>query len=68
MITTAGRFFAVVVMLAAGAFVVALGIAGGISNRLTVREILLGFAAIVVGLVAALWLRWDRKQHPRGQS
>ena len=66
MITVNGRFFAVVVLLASGAFLVALGIAGGISNRVTGREVLLGLIAISVAAVAALWLRRDQRQ--RGRS
>jgi hypothetical protein len=62
MTTTTGRFFAVVIMLAAGAFLVALGIAGAVSNRVTLREVLLGCAAILVAAVAALWLRRDKRQ------
>jgi hypothetical protein len=62
---TVGRFFAVVALLAAGSFLAALGIVGGISNRLTGREVLAGVIAIAVGAVAALWLRRDKRERGR---
>ena len=66
--TTTGRFFAVVALLAAGSLIAAVCVIGGTSNRFTLHDVLVLVVAVVVGLVAALWLYRDRKQHPGGQS
>ena len=66
--TTPGRFVAVAFLLASGAVAGTVLIAGGISNRFTLRDVLVLLAALAVAVVAVLWLRRDRKQHPRGQS
>jgi hypothetical protein len=63
--TTAGRFFAVIALMAAGAFLVALGIVSGVSNRITVHDVIAGGVAAAVAVVAALWLYRDRRQHGR---
>ena len=56
----AGRVAAIFFALLAGASLVALGIAGAVSNRLTPREVVAGAVAIVVGAVAAFWLRREK--------
>lgn len=62
MTTTTGRFFAVVALLVAGALIAAVLIAGGISNRLTLRDVLILAIAVLVAVVAALWLYRDKRQ------
>jgi membrane protein DedA with SNARE-associated domain len=63
--TTPGRFVAVAFLLAAGAVAGTVLVAGGISNRFTLRDVLVLLAAIAVAVVAALWLYRDRRQHGR---
>jgi hypothetical protein len=65
--TTTGRFFAVIALLASGAVIATVLVAGGISNRFTLRDVLVLLAAIAVALVAALWLYRHPRQHG-GQS
>ena len=60
--TTPGRFVAVAFLLASGAVAGTVLITGGISNRFTLRDVLVLLAAIAVALVAALWLRRDKRQ------
>ena len=60
MITVNGRLVARVVMALAGAALVALGIISGAADRVTGHEVLAGLVALLVGAVAALWLRRDR--------
>lgn len=60
--TIDGRFFAVAAMLLAGAVSAAILIAGGISNRLTLRDVLILVCAVLVAAVAALWLYRDKRQ------
>ena len=61
-----GRFVAVAFLLAAGAAAGTVLVAGGISDLFTLRDVLVLAAAIAVAVVAALWLRRDKRQ--RGQS
>ena len=64
----AGHLAALAVAVAAAASLVALGVVGAVRNHLTPREIAGGCAAILVGAVAALWLRRESRQHGgRGQ-
>jgi hypothetical protein len=59
-----GRFFAILVMGLAGvAFLVLAGFSYH-ANRITVRDVISGAVALVIGAIAALWL-W---RHPGGQS
>lgn len=60
MITVTARLVAIAFALLAGAGIVALGVFGAVRNGLTPREVALGCIAIVVGAVAALWLRMDK--------
>jgi membrane protein DedA with SNARE-associated domain len=65
--TTPGRFVAVAFLLAAGAVGGTVLVTGGISNRFTLRDVLVLAAAVLVAAIAALWLYRDRRQHG-GQS
>ena len=60
MIEINGRFAAIAVACLSGAFIVGLGIFGGVRNGLTPHEVAAGAVALVIGAIAALWL-W---RHP----
>ena len=57
MITVTGRTAAKAVMILAGLVLIALGALAVVTNRVTGREALGGFAALLAGTIAALWLR-----------
>jgi hypothetical protein len=60
--TINGRFVAAVALLAAGAFIVAVGVLIAVSNRATLREMIAGLIALVVAVIAGLWLRLHGRQ------
>ena len=60
MIDINGRFFAALVAILAGAALAAGGAYVAVMQRLTGREALIGFVILVIGAVAALWLRRDK--------
>ena len=61
--TIDGRFAAAVTAILAGAALIVLGVVGAVSNRLTPPEVIGGCVAILVGAIAALWLRKESRQH-----
>ncbi len=61
--TIDGRFFAAATAVISGAALVTLGVVGGVTNRLTPREVIGGCIALLVGATAALWLRRESRQH-----
>lgn len=63
MIHVTGRLVARVFMYLAGAALVVLGAFSYNSDRITSRDVLGLIACVVVYVVAALWLRRDRRQH-----
>jgi hypothetical protein len=56
------RHVAAFVMVLAGAALAGIGMFAAVSQQLTVREALAGFALIVVAAGAALWLRLHGRQ------
>jgi F0F1-type ATP synthase assembly protein I len=60
------RLAARVLMLIAGLALTALGVTSAVTNRVTGHEALAGFAAILLGVGTALWLRRDKRK--RGTS
>jgi hypothetical protein len=61
-ITVNGRFFAALFLALAGAAIAAIGVYSYASNQLTAREVLAGLIALVVAVVAGLWLRLHGRQ------
>jgi hypothetical protein len=56
-ITVNGRFFAAFLLTLSGAAIAGIGVYSYASNQLTAREVLAGLVALVVAVVAGLWLR-----------
>jgi hypothetical protein len=61
-ITVNGRLVAAIALLAAGAFIVAVGVLIAVSNRATLREMIAGLIALAVAVIAGLWLRLHGRQ------
>lgn len=64
----AGRVVARAFMALAGVALLVLGGLAYDSNRITLRDVLGLAACVVVGAVAALWLRRDRRLHDGGRQ
>ena len=60
MINVTARLIATLVAILDGAALLALGTYAAVTQRLTERETLAGFALLIVAAVAAFWLRRDR--------
>ena len=61
MITVTGRTAAAAVLIAAGCFVLGMGIFGLTRHGLTPHQGLAGIGGLVVAAVAALWLRRQKR-------
>ena len=64
----AGYLAAAAVLVVSGAFVLGLGVFGGIRNGLTVREVIAGAIGLAVAVIAGLLLRREREKLGRGRQ